>query len=863
MTRFFHFFSITLVLIAGVCLPGCDRAATKTKLEAGSKEPQSDKKPEPAAVEDSSIAAKSLLEAFMAKYKKLKSYEDLGVLTIRLPTLDGLKVITEPMRIAYEAPNRLAIQARALQAMWSDGDGGTWQAMVGAEDFKPFGKQRMVRPLPLAIDLTWLVVDNLGAILNDPALGSPIQLQLLLHEKSLEYLLVPEAKLSMLESKEFDSVKCERVQVVLADQKWVFWIDADKLLRKCEWPSQAIVALLPGLPADFDTKSSEVSIDFTKVKTNGSIDWSVWQLPKEPDALLVRRWIDAPPPKSSPIVGERLNQFDLIGADGVRILDSAQRAKPITVMFWITNDDMGEKLVKYAFEVQSKLREKGLTKAEIFLVSQGNGKEMQAALAKWNCTLPLAIDTKNMTRDLFGIQRQPAVVIIDKDVRVQHFSDVDLRFIPEIVEELQRGVDIALRKKQLELDNEARFNSRLHRAIIDKSQTEKLDPISSFPFSNHQIKGSWKVSFENSIIAASAEHYYPQSGLAVDGSQLFTESASKHRVMTVLDDSGRVYSVDNKGNKDLIANIPTEQAVNPKRIHVLPDPWLHRWIAIVPEGLPRYWLIDSAASTESGPLDATQFDFENQDESPVAFTWAVRDGDPVLVIATNAAKLDVQTPTDKKRFSYAAESVVSIAPTINDRGETYSWNLIKANGDIEELEFLRSKTSAGTEPNGSQLKKLSIAPQPGAWEWGRNGNQSVMLGMSQLPSGETGSVLQTRFFESRLRHPLSVRPEQCRILSSATLKDGSFYWLSTGPNRVLHIQAADGMSGDQMSLGTRIFAAGLFPDGENLQTVLAVEREVNCWSVTIPRLPANIPTSEAKPEAPAKEAVSASERPSA
>ena len=368
-----------------MCVLGCDRATTKPKTETNTKESETSTKPEKSELTpsvNSSVEAKTLLEACMARYKQLKSYEDLGVLTIRIPTLDGPKVITEPMSIAYEAPNRLAIQARALQAMWSDSNGGTWQAMVEAEDFKPFGKQRLVRPLPSAIDITWLVEDNLGAILNHPALGSPLQLQLLLHEKSLEYLLFPEAKLSMLESKEFDSVKCERVQVVLAGQKWVFWIDADKLLRKCEWPSQAIVALIPGLPLDFDPMSAEVSIDFTKVKTNGSIDWSVWQLPKEPDALLVRRFIDAPPPKSPPIVGEKLNQFDLIGADGTRILDSAQRSKPITVMFWVTNDDIGEKLVKYVFEVQSKLRERGLTKAEIFLVSQANPKEMLASLAK-------------------------------------------------------------------------------------------------------------------------------------------------------------------------------------------------------------------------------------------------------------------------------------------------------------------------------------------------------------------------------------------------------------------------------------------------------------------------------------------------
>ena len=864
----FHFFSIAFVLIVGFGQLGCDRAATnKTdnkfggKTDTGTKESESSKKPEPTTAADSSIAAKALLEACMARYKQLTSYEDLGVLTIRFPTPAGPKVITEPMRIAYESPNKLAIQARTLQAMWSDSEGGTWQAVVGAENFKPFGKQRLVRPLPSRIDLTWLIVDNLGVILNDPALDAPIQLQLLLHEKSLGHFLVPDAKLSLVESKECDSVKCERVQVVIASQKWVFWIDPDKLLRKCELPSQVIFALIPGLPTDFDLDSAESSIDFTKVKTNGSIDWSVWQLPFEPDALHVRRLTDAPAGNLPPIVGKKLEQFDLYGADDERILDSAQRNKPITVLFWVTNDNDGEQLVKYLLEIQNKLRERGLTKAEIFLVSSANPKDIQASLKKWNCTLPLAIDTKNLTRDWFGIQRQPAVVIIDKDVRVQHVSDLDFRYIPDIVEELQKGVDIASRRKQVELDNEARFNSRLHRAIIEKSQAEKLDPISSFPFSNHLIKDQWKVSFENSIIAASAEHFYPQTGVAVEGMQLFAESAGTLRVMTILDDTGRVYTIDNKGKEKWIANIPTDQAMNPKRIHVLPDPWQHRWIAVVPEGLPRYWLIDSAAKPDSDPADATQFDFDNQDESPVAFTWAVRDGEPVLVIATNASKLDVLTPPDNKRFSYQADSVVSIAPSINDRGEAYSWNLIKTSGAIEELEFLRSKGTEGGESIGSQVKKLSIIPQPSAWEWGRNANQGVMLGMSQLPSGETGSVLQSRFFESRLRHPLSVRPEQCRILSSATLQDGSFYWLSTGPNRVLHLQAADGMSGDQMSLGTKIYAAGVFPDGENLRTVLAVEREVNCWSVMIPK--ATVPAPEPKSEDFKSEAVSPSEKPSA
>ncbi len=861
MIRIFN--SVTIVsLIAGLTLIGCNKPTVKNESPSNAGSPVKNEAGNGDA--ESSASAKVVLDACIAKYKSLKSYDDVGVLTVRIPVSGSPdpKLISEPMRIAFDAPNKLAIQAMDLQAMWSS---STWEAVVGKDAFKPFGTQRLVRPLPDGIDLTWLIVDNLGATLNAPFTGSPIQLQLLFDEKPLAYLLESDSRISLLKPEVFDSRKCERVQVISKEMKWVFWIDQEnQLLRKYEMPVQGIGFLVPGLPADFDPSKAELAIELVGAKANSSVDWSVWQIPKNPDEIPVRRLIDAPPRNTPPLIGKELKPFDLKGVDGKVILDSAQRAKLITVLCWVTNDELGEKFVKVLIDLQREFDKRLLSQAEIVLVSQAKTLDIQESLKRWNCNLPLAIDTENLTRNVFSISRQPAVVILDKLVRVQHFDEFGyLNLIPDIVEELQRGVDLASRRLQNAIHDEARFNSRLHRVLVEKSQTEKLVPIESFPFTFHESKEAWHVSFSDTIIAASGEHFPPQAGISNDAVEFFAADAKRQRIMTVLDELGHVYSVDNTGVKNWIANIPIDQADQAKRIHVLPDPWTHRWIAIVPEGLPRYWLIDPSASSEIDPVDATQYDLD-PNESPVAFAWTVKDSVPSLAIATSLSKLRVLDPVEQKRFSADTGAIASIVPSIDDRGEVLGWNAIKSDGEILEIEDLRSRASAASEePSTPQAKKLTFSPEPCEWAWGRNRNQGLLLGMAQLPSGETGTILQSRFFEPKLRHPLSARPEQCKIHSAATLSDGSLYWLSTAPNRVLHLQTADGLVADQMSLGKRIISAGLFPDRKRMRVVLAVDTEVNCWAIEIP-IDNNASGAAKVPAASGpEEAISPSEKPGA
>ena len=78
---------------------------------------------------------------------------------------------------------------------------------------------------------------------------------------------------------------------------------------------------------------------------------------------------------------------------------------------------------------------------------------------------------------------------------------------------------------------------------------------------------------------------------------------------------------------------------------------------------------------------------------------------------------------------------------------------------------------------------------------------------------------------------------------------------------MLHLQTADGFDVDQMCLGKRIAGAGIYPDGKKLRVVIAVDTEVNCWTIELPE-PPSAPGLENVPP-PARESVKSPEPPSA
>jgi hypothetical protein len=857
---------IPALLLVSITHPGCDFPSASKNAGAtvtGDKKTSESSGALPTADPATAAKARVILDECIAKYKGLKSYEDRGVMRLRIPFDKEPVNKIQQVRFAFEAPNKLAIQTEDVQATWTS---TTWEAVVGNQTIKPFENQRLVRPLPSKVDIGWLLIDNLGPFLDDPLTGVPLPLQLLFEPKPLEYWTNDTTRLSLLTPEMFDSAKCDRVQVLSrlggADWRWVLWIDSTThLLRKMELPFDLIDRLYAaqgGLPASLDKTKTELSFEYVSAKADEAIDWSAWKLPRQPSDLLVSRFIDPPPRNFSPLLGKVPSPFDLKDANGKLVLDSSQRAKPISILLWVGSDELSEKFVKASLEVQRTLAQRSLNaSAEIVFVTQRPAAEMAAAFSKWNCDLPLAIDTEDVTRKVFQLTKQPAIVILGKNGDVQHVDEIGfLGMIPDYVETLRNGVDAASRVLINSLHDESRYASRLHRAVVDKSQVQNLKPIESFPFAFLDIAPAWDQAFQDRIIAAGSEQFYPNANGAIASGEWSGNNSKPIRLMSVLDENGYIQTVNSAGVTAKIAKLSVEKADGAKRIHVLPDPWTHRWIAIVPEGLPRFWIVESPADEVSDssaePPEASEFSLD-ANESVVATAWTLNGKKSSLSIATDASSLLVFDPVESQAKRSATGAVISIVPTLNDRAEPISWNLVDAQGSLTEILSLPGDgvTSGTSGPEDKKIKQLPFVPSSSNWTWGKQADQPVVVGMTMLPTGETGAVVQTRSFDPKLFHPLSVRPEQCKILSSTTLPNGAFYWLSTAPNRVLHLQTIGGIP-DQMSLGKKVLGASVVPDGNGLKLVLASENDVSCWKLTIPPPPASPAISQPEAVSPSE-----------
>jgi hypothetical protein len=61
--------------------------------------------------------------------------------------------------------------------------------------------------------------------------------------------------------------------------------------------------------------------------------------------------------------------------------------------------------------------------------------------------------------------------------------------------------------------------------------------------------------------------------------------------------------------------------------------------------------------------------------------------------------------------------------------------------------------------------------------------------------------------------------------------------VATGPSRVLHLFSGDLRLIDQASLNARILGASLVTWQDDVKLLVALEREISCWSIDVPNAP--------------------------
>jgi hypothetical protein len=807
------------------------KQADKSKNAASNNNAEYNKNTE-SPIADSAEEAKRLIAECVANYGSLKSYEDDAILHLSIPLESDPVLVNQPLRIAFERPNKLAMNARALRSMWTS---QTFESIVGEGSTAIFDNQRVVRPLPDSINIDWLLEDHLFSVLPIPNVGSPLAIELLLASKPMEYFFA-KGTFAMLSKEVFDNVSCERVEIIYNEGRFVLWVDPTrKLILRQELPIEIILAAFPPMPPEFDRTQIRFSVDLIAAKADSQIDWSKWSLPRKPTDLLVRRFVEPPFRGLPKLLGEVLAPVLLKNVEGVDVFDSAARKTPITLLSWIDNSNASRSHVDEIRALEREFSNLGLqSTCQIMLVSNLPADKMKVAMQAWNCDLPLALDTKSELQKQCGVSRPFANVVIGRDNRLHLISEVpDFRVLSNVVQLLKEGVDLAAREIQGAVHDEARYASRLHRNILNKEQIENMQQmhqeIAPFPMMNHDMERDWVLKLEQSLAAAGGElylpHIAPDAMLAED---VFAKKDNAYRMMTGLDESGGVFTVDQSGEKSLISSIPIELATNAIRIHIRPDPWTHGWVAVVPEGLPRFWFFVAPVKTTATwtPTEAVQIKLE-EGESIESSMWAMKDGLPILCLTTNKSRLRMFEPTTQKLTNSKLESnmvsMVGVIPQLDMDANSVGWSSLWSDSALAPLAGMSLK---------SETQQLLFRPEFGNWVWGVGRQGPNLVALRKLESGETGSIQLDRFYKPLFSTALSVRPEQCRLLSAATIDKNQFYWLAAAPNRVLHLQTRDGGPPDQMSFGERVFGATIVPHGLKLKLIVALEKEVSCWTLS-------------------------------
>jgi hypothetical protein len=555
--------------------------------------------------------------------------------------------------------------------------------------------------------------------------------------------------------------------------------------------------------------------------------------------MQLRRFIATPARDVPRQLGRRVDPFSLKDVDGEIFFDFAERKSMVTSFHFIDDSEASRSYIDKLYAVRRQVKDRGVgDEYETILVSKGGADRMAAVMASWNCTLPLAIDAEGGLSDSWGVQELPATVVVGADKRIQHFSQQRLPLgLVSDVPSLVKGDDLATQAIRIAVDNEARYSALLHRFALNRDELKKLpsdyQEIAPFPFFFHEMKQDWRITFEDGIVAAVGEMF--SSGLdtpVVEPTEINDVGYPSTRVMSVLDDVGNLWSIDQRGTRTLVATLPVESTENAKRFWIYPDPWKHEIIYIVPEGLSRFWFAVAPRTVpkEWKPLQVDEFPLP-ANETIVNASWVLADNQPAFCLMTSSSRVIAINPITQTSSmplddTKQKAAITSIVPKLNSKSSPDAWAVVRADGSVEYVESKVPKSELVASPS------LLFKPDIGPWLWGASPVGPRLVGLAKVPSGESAAVVLDESFKSLSTQSLATRPEQCRLLSSNTSKMGAFYFLLTAPNRVLHLQTIGGQAPDQMSFGRRIFGGSINALDEGVRIVVAMEGEVSSWTVT-------------------------------
>jgi len=482
-------------------------------------------------------SAEQVLDAMVRAYRNARTYSDRGIL--RFDETAGGQKRERPFdyAVVMERPNKLRMHAiRGVVVC----DGLKYHA-----HFPDLAEQLVERPAPAQVTIKHILDDAIfnGAISEGaPTYFStvPPQLVLLLAKDPLKTLLHASRKTSLLTPEKIGPDECCRVQLDRPDGKAVLWIDRRQgILRRIEYPIEQLKKEAAEQKVDLQSLVGE----FQDAQLDVPIDEKAFQIEvpagiKTADCLM-------PPPLL--LLRKPTPDFRFVGLDNKPVDRAAVQGKVAVLEFWNTACDPWRDTMALVEKVYQKYRDNPKV---VFLAVSVDGKDvqdkdLQAKMAQWQVTIPIARDPDQDAGRKFGISPIPALSIIGPSGTVQDYSE---GYGPSLGADLAAKIDKLLAGEDITQEPMRRWEAdrKKYTASLESWTSQELYLI---PGSDALETAEVKIAEPTKPKAFSLTSLWKCPGLKSPGNLLVVPQAGGPPKLLVIDDLNTVVEVGPDGKK--------------------------------------------------------------------------------------------------------------------------------------------------------------------------------------------------------------------------------------------------------------------------------------------------------------------------
>jgi hypothetical protein len=767
---------------------------------------------------------RTTLEHFARAYQRLTAYEDEAYVRLRYE-LDG-KLLEDraPLTVAWDNRGHVGLQVYSVQAGPTQ---GRWRLSLRDDD-DLFPNQVLSRALPAKVDFGWLLTDPIVAErLSAGLAGFPPQLDLLLNPQPLSGLIDDSAALSYLPTESIDNRACFVIQVQRGPTLFVLWIDqASLMLRRMRMPQ---THLTEQMLADKRVANIELTIEFSNIRTEGTIDWGRFTIPEKPEAWLVNRFVPRPPAVDTTAVGEQIPGFQLESPMGQTVFSSSDHRtqRKATVLLWLADHPTCRLASEQLQRVAQALEQQRLPQGSVEIISVWAepqppvGSTFQSMAADWNLPGKMALDRQALGRDLFRVLEAPTLVVIDNQNRLQlresRSNPVLDQVLPRLLSRIVAGENLAeelIAKEQLSAE---RFEAELRLAAASDSHRSDRFPAPR-PYAPETFR-----------LRELAREAMPHQALAV--------ATDQQQTLWILLRSGQLQQISNATSPPTSVTHNTTWRPEERagvRLDVGPDCQNIAMCWTQGNQIALYNVATQQSRTvqvgdEAKLVDMQWLTLGSPDSTRLAAI--TRDGQTVLIDPSNREQLSGQ----------ATQQTVAV---LSRRTGSHSMDglVVMADGTIENLQLsgdalpntsarlnrpaavgaLTADSTAAAPETLPRANRLAFQPDVGPWQTWRDATQELTLARGWLASDEPAVFLLDSSLQRRwhYRMPVQSPPAWTGVSSATDPRSGQPVWAISTTDHTVHVLRADGLLIDHFRPELPVVGLSLLPNGARLELIL-------------------------------------------